>query len=102
MTGRRKHSIWFYFDENITEEKTKCAICKGCKVSIVALVERMIKHKIKCTPCYENEIIKNIYSINNFVEEKSIASINNYYDTETLETNLNSGNFCNQFKYLTY
>lgn len=101
MTGRRKHPIWFHFDENVTEGKTKRAIYKNCKMSTVALVERMLKHKLKCTHRYENETIEDKYSNDDSVEEKTFPKIDNFYETESLDTKLNSGNFYNKFKYST-
>lgn len=99
MTGRRKHPIWFYFDEEIAQGKSKRAICKDCKLSIVALVERMIKHKSTCTTNIKNEIIEQNSNAEHLVERKGIVNINNYYETEALDTNFNNGNLCNKLKY---
>lgn len=64
MTGRRKHPVWIHFDEMNSEGKSKRAVCKDCKLSIVALVERMIKHKISCTqPVSENNIFEEKFTI---------------------------------------
>lgn len=100
MTGRRKHPIWFYFDEEITQGKSKRAICKDCKLSIVALVERMIKHKMTCKTNIKNEIIEqNSNPEDPNVERKGIMNINNYYQTEALDTNFNNGNLYNKLKH---
>lgn len=100
MTGRRKHSIWFYFDEDIAQGKSKRAICKDCKLSIVALVERMIKHKMTCTTNIKNEIFVQNSNVDSPVERKSITNINNYYETEALDNNFNNGNLYDKLKYL--
>lgn len=96
MTGRRKHPIWFYFNEEITQGKSKRAICKDCKLSIVALVERMIKHKMTCTNNIKNKIEQNS-NVDNPVEKKNIININNY-ETEAFDTNFNNGNLYNKLK----
>lgn len=98
MTGRRKHPVWTYFDEFTSVGKSKRAVCKGCKLSIVALVERMIKHKIACTPFVnEHNIFEKKYSIYNPVENNSIATTNLWKDLKS-NSNFEHGNLNNKNK----
>jgi len=92
MTGRRKHPVWTHFDEITSVGKSKRAMCKDCKLSIVALVERMIKHKIACTPLLsENNIFEKKYSIYDPVENNSITTTNVWKDSSS-NSNFEHGN----------
>jgi len=92
MTGRRKHPVWTHFDEITSIGKSKRAVCKDCKLSIVALVERMIKHKIACTPLVnENKHFEKKYSIYDPVENNSIASTHLWKDSSS-DSNFKHGN----------
>lgn len=110
MTGRKKHSVWLYFDEEITEGKTKRAVCKACKVSMVALVERMLKHKVTyCTfgkgGNANNDTIEQ-YSGGGVFEEKPIVHegvADDWYETtEALDSNFNNGNYYLNVVYFVF
>lgn len=94
MTGRRKHPIWIHFDEKTEEGKTKRAICKDCKLSIVALVERMIKHKVLCTSNNNNNrMILQHSGIDESGLENIATDNSTCYETGSLDFNFNNGNF---------
>ena len=86
MSGRKRHSIWQYFNEsNKLCPTNKKAVCKKCGKTLQAMVVRLQKHHEKCENTSGNNSNSDSSSEN---EELSLAEIKRKAQTNKKEGRL--------------
>lgn len=83
VCGRKKHTIWKYFDERKQLGKNGSrAVCKICGKDIQGLVERLIKHHQKCSAAEsdasEFDSSENSLELEIQSKRKNITSMSNF------------------------